>query len=425
MLRIAGQPDESDILRALASHSNELLVLMRPDGVIAGQLTLGAVPLGYPPEDRYSDRHVAEYVHPDDLARVLTLLEEVRAHPGTETSLQVRARHYEGTWRVLDVDVLDRSNDPLLGGVVLRVTARSDDDEGAREPVEGSDDHRFRSLAEVVPFGILSADRRGYVVHANHEATRILALPERRLYGDGWQAVVEAQDRADLATAAGGVLGSSNRERVTFRANVRGEVRWMNAVFVPLGESGARTGWIATFEDVTDRRRAEMRLAHQATHDPLTGLPNRVLLLDRLSQGVARLQRDPQPLAVLYIDLDRFKPVNDELGHTVGDQVLVEVGRRLTSVTRVADTVGRVGGDEFVVVCEQIDEDEARELGERMISLLAEPFVVAGTTVTVGASVGVCLTSGHETDPAALLAEADKAMYRSKRAGGGAVSLTG
>lgn len=425
MVRDAGKPGEIERLRALASYSSELLVLVRTDGVTEGELTLGAVPLGYPPSERYQNRHVAEHVHPDDLAGALEMLEEVRASPGTDRRLKVRARHYDGSWRLLDVDVLDASSDPVLDGVILRVRL-SDEPEAGAEAAAGRDgDDRFRSLAEIVPFGILSADRRGYVVHANEEATRLLGLPANHLHGDGWQAVMEAEDRPAVAAAAGGVLSGSNRERVTFRAHVRGESRWMNAVFVPLGSEAQRNGWIATFEDVTERRHAERRLAHEATHDVLTGLPNRTLLGDRLSQAVARLHRDAQTMAVLYVDLDEFKPVNDQYGHTVGDQVLVEVARRLSGTTRAADTVGRIGGDEFVVVCEGIDHDAARELGERIISALAEPFLVGGATVRVGASVGACVTKGEETDPAALLAAADEAMYRAKAAGGGAVSLGG
>lgn len=421
----AGRAEEVAVLRALASYSTDLLMLVRPDGVTEGQLTLGAVPLGYPPEERHASRHVAEHVHPDELADVLALLEEVRTGSGIETSIKVRARHYDNSWRLLDVDVLDRRSDPLLRGLVLRVSLLEDSedhDDGA--PTAGQDD-RFRSLAEVAPFGILSADRRGYVVYANDEATRLLALPSEHLYGDGWENVVDAEDRTEVAAAAGAVLTHSARERVTFRVNVRGETRWMAAVFVPLGQDDGRTGWIATIDDVTDRRQVELRLAFQATHDTLTGLPNRMLLADRLGQAVARLEREPTPLAVLYVDLDRFKPINDRLGHAVGDDVLREMARRLHSTTRAADTVGRIGGDEFVVVCEQMDRARARELAERIASLLAEPLFIAGTTVTVGASVGVAVTEDAHADPAVLLDRADQAMYRSKNAGRGSVTVTG
>lgn len=417
---------ETAVLRALASHSTELLVLVRPDGITQGQLSLGAFPLGYPPEQHYTNRHVAQHVHPDDLADVLALLEQVRQHRVGEASVRVRARHYDGHWCLLDVDVIDRSSDSVLGGIVLRVRL-AEDAGGPADTANNADgeDDRFRSLAEVVPSGILSADRRGYVVYANHEATRLMGLPPDRLYGQGWKVVIEAEDRPNVAAAAGAVVTHSDRERVMFRAHVRSETRWISAAFVPLGAPGGRTGWIAALDDVTDRRTAEIRLAHQATHDPLTGLPNRILLDDRLSQAIARLERDPHPLAVLYIDLDDFKPVNDRLGHAVGDQVLIEMSRRLRAITRSADTVARLGGDEFAVMCEQTDLDEAGQLAGRISQILAEPLLVAGGTVTVGASVGVIVTSTADRAPDTLLARADQEMYRAKRAGGGTMSIAG
>lgn len=419
--------NEAAVLRALASHSRDLLVLVRPDGVTEGQLTLGAVPLGHPPEQRYANRHIAEHVHPDDLAPVLALLEEVRAGTGIETAIRVRARHYDGSWRLLAVDVLDRRSDPLLRGIVIRAHVKDDDVDGGDHapgtPRVADRDERFHSLAEVAPFGILSADRRGYVVYANDEATRLLAVPADHLCGDGWESIVAAEDRTEVAAAAGAVLTHSDRERVTFRAYVRGEARWITAVFIPLGEGADRTGWIATIDDVTDRRHAELRLAHQATHDTLTGLPNRMLIGDRLNQALARLDRDPRPLAVLYVDLDHFKPINDRLGHAVGDRVLAEMARRLQSTTRPADTVGRIGGDEFVVVCEDASQDDARRLAERVIAVLTEPLLIAGATVTVGASVGVTTTTDPRVEATALLGAADEAMYRSKRSGRGTATL--
>lgn len=429
MLRsVSNNPMETDVLRALASYSSDLLVLVRPDGTTQGQLTLGAVPLGYPPEQRHADRHVAEHVHPDDLAGVLALLEQVRERPGSEATIKVRARHYDGSWRMLTVDVIDRTDDPVLGGIVLRVS-RDDDadgDERTSSDAGGSDgSDNFRSLAEVVPLGILSADRRGFVVYVNHEATRLLSLPADQLYGDGWETVVEAEDRPEVASAAGAVLRHSERERITFRATVRGEIRWFQGVFVPLGPVAHRTGWTATFDDVTDRRSAEKHLAHQATHDALTGLPNRALLFDRLGQAIARLQRDTQPLSLLFIDLDDFKPVNDRLGHAVGDEVLIEVARRLRSTTRAVDTVGRFGGDEFVVICESMDERQTREFADRITEALAEPFVIAGTTIHLGASIGAVITNSATETPAELLAEADRTMYQAKHAGGGSLALSG
>ncbi|MCB9373991.1 MAG: GGDEF domain-containing protein [Microthrixaceae bacterium] len=178
-------------------------------------------------------------------------------------------------------------------------------------------------------------------------------------------------------------------------------------------------------DDVTDRRRLESQLAHRATHDPLTELPNRALLEDRLAQAAARLGRTGEEVAVLFCDLDDFKEVNDRFGHVVGDEVLVEVGRRIGSVLRPADTVARYGGDEFVVVCEGTGAEAAAEVAQRITAALAEPFAGAGggrLEAGLRVSVGVAASDDPAVDPGDLLLRADQDMYRVKQAGDGASS---
>jgi diguanylate cyclase (GGDEF)-like protein/PAS domain S-box-containing protein len=173
--------------------------------------------------------------------------------------------------------------------------------------------------------------------------------------------------------------------------------------------------WYAAAKDVTDR----MWLERQALRDPLTHLPNRLLLMDRTRQALSRVQRSGGVVALLFIDLDRFKAVNDNFGHDVGDRLLIAVADRLAEMMRDSDTVARLGGDEFVILGEEMkSDDEAFALAERVVQTLERPFRVGPIEVSMPGSVGVSITHDPEADPESMLREADVAMYRAKGAGG-------
>src|SRR5207253_2922826 len=186
-------------------------------------------------------------------------------------------------------------------------------------------------------------------------------------------------------------------------------------------EGGRRLGLVSAIAGqlgtVIERKRAQERLAHQALHDPLTELPNRALFLDRLALALARLRRRPSNLAVLFADVDRFKVVNDSLGHDAGDRLLVSLARRLRDVLRPGDTLARFGGDEFAVLCEDLEPDGVESIAARMMDALAEPFTVGGGEVFATMSVGIALASDADERPAALLRDADAAMYLAKDRG--------
>ena len=401
-----------DIQRALRSHSSEFLLAVSADGEVISSSQDQV--LGYT-VDRLGS-HVGEFLHPDDLPDLFDIVERARSISGYRDRIQIRARHADGSWRLLDVaifQVSDRDDPHLVGRAVLRV--RDITDEAAwsgGEPVGGVD--RFLSLAEALPLGILSADPRGWVVFCNDATQQIFNLPAAQLVGHGWERLIHPDDRSEVISASTEVIRSARPQQVMFRIQTGLFIRWAAARFVPLGPDKA-TGWIATVEDVTDRRQAESELTHQATHDPLTGLPNRVLLEDRLQQACARLHDSSGAVSLLFIDLDGFKAVNDTFGHTIGDQVLVEVAHRLRRIVRSVDTVARLGGDEFVAFCEALAEREVREVVQRLHDAIGIPLMINGEAIRIGASIGVESTR----DPGAtfddLLARADQAMYREKR----------
>jgi diguanylate cyclase (GGDEF)-like protein len=178
-------------------------------------------------------------------------------------------------------------------------------------------------------------------------------------------------------------------------------------------------GWVATHEDITERRRAEKQIAHMARHDALTDLPNRVLLRDRLAHALAELPRDER-LAVLYLDLDHFKSVNDTLGHQIGDELLKTVATRLRDCVGEVDTVARVGGDEFAIIHTGIEQpNDAAVLARRIREAVKEPCELHGHAVIVDTSIGIALAPGDGIDPTELLKNADMALYRAKADGRG------
>jgi diguanylate cyclase (GGDEF)-like protein/PAS domain S-box-containing protein len=231
------------------------------------------------------------------------------------------------------------------------------------------------------------------------------------------------RDEAFLAVWEAGlksVLTTGNGCSVDFSVGSGRDLRWFAAHLSPQRESeyGTPIGVVASTREITELRRAQSKLAHQAVHDPLTGLANRVLLVDRLTQALLRMERQPGRLALLFIDLDHFKVINDTHGHETGDRLLVEVGERLTAIARRLDTVARFGGDEFVLLCDKLSTDEdVRVVADRVVRSIAEPFFNHGIELNITASIGVVVT----TDPYAgcenLVRDADAAMYQAKERG--------
>jgi diguanylate cyclase (GGDEF)-like protein/PAS domain S-box-containing protein len=198
-----------------------------------------------------------------------------------------------------------------------------------------------------------------------------------------------------------------------------GEIIWVrtNASLLPDPFDGRRAA-IIQVEDITARKGAEVQLAHRAMHDSLTDLPNRHLLMDRLNVALESAQRSSKTVALLYIDLDRFKDINDSLGHEAGDLLLKEVSRRLADAVRSPDTAARLAGDEFVVVCPEIvDQAHAEGIAGRLLEALDRPVTIGCHQVSPVASIGIALTQGDRTSPDEMLRWADQALYRAKATG--------
>ena len=262
-------------------------------------------------------------------------------------------------------------------------------------------------------------DVEGRVKYVNAAAERVLGYDPAELVGRVGFDFVHPDDIAPLAedfVATMSSAGATERRDVRAR-DANGVWRWVELVLTNLLDQPSVRGVLIVCRDVTRRRRVQELLTHQALHDPLTGLPNRHLLLDRLTQSLARAERDEHAVAVLFLDVDGFKAVNDTYGHEAGDELLTQLSARLRRVLRRSDTVARYGGDELVVVAE-LHPNGVPVLLQRIGGAWAEPFELAAAAVQVTVSGGLVVAEAR-AEPHALLREADAAMYRAKLDGGG------
>jgi diguanylate cyclase (GGDEF)-like protein/PAS domain S-box-containing protein len=204
-----------------------------------------------------------------------------------------------------------------------------------------------------------------------------------------------------------------------------GSTVWVETTITDLRDSeGNLAGVVGVTRDISERKRNEARMRELALHDALTGLPNRTLFSDRLRQALAAAQRERRRLAVMFIDLDKFKPINDEHGHAVGDELLKEVAKRMHACVRESDTVARIGGDEFVVLLRSVEGGPlAVGVGEKIRHSLNEPFEVLGLRLEISCCIGVALSPEHGVDEIELSKNADAAMYWAKAHGRDNVQL--
>jgi diguanylate cyclase (GGDEF)-like protein/PAS domain S-box-containing protein len=237
---------------------------------------------------------------------------------------------------------------------------------------------------------------------------------------DAEYAKAAREDEEHVIATGSAVVAKLQRQTVGGRDSV-----WVSTTRVPLrSRDGAIIGTFGTTRDVTADVAVQDALAYRALHDSLTGLVNRVALMDRLSQALIALERRPGWVGVLFIDLDGFKAINDSLGHETGDEVLVEAGRRLSTAARKTDTVARLGGDELIVLCSELRESQCvAVVAERVLRAIRVPLTGAAAGLPLAASIGAACTSDPALAPAELLQRADLAMYGAKRAGGDRFAL--
>jgi diguanylate cyclase (GGDEF)-like protein/PAS domain S-box-containing protein len=393
--------------------------------------------LGHPPEHWLGATGVWEqHIHPDDVDRVVA---ETRYAFRQQKAFDCEFRMVAADGSVVwvwerDTVIRDEVGEPYLTqGIITDVTATR-----IAEAALAESEERNRGVVHALEEGLLIYGSDGRVLSCNAAATRILGLAEEdilyRTAGE-WALQLEQEDGTPLVRDAmpsqrALQTGLPQRDVVLKIVRPDGEEVWASVsshALVREGESRPY-GAVTAFSDITERRRAQEQIAFLAYHDSLTKLPNRALLDEHLALGLARARRGDNAVALLYVDLDDFKAVNDSLGHAAGDELLRRIAVRLRGVVRSTDLLARQGGDEFLILLTDLQTDPrvaAEAVAKQVEQALLEPFLIADAEFEIGSSIGISIYPHDANDADTLLRHADAAMYEVKQAGRGGIASYG
>ena len=403
--------------QAMVRDSSDIMAIIDDDGLLvyaspATELILGidTAPL--------IGSSIFDLIHFDDRDQAASSFDMTRAGKGTDRT-EFRLRHADGSWRVVEAVATNLLDDPSVQGIVLSARDLTDRRRAESELREAQE--RFRSAFENAPIGMALMALDGRLFRVNRALAQILGRSGRDLLGASVVELTHPDDLPDLRASMRWLLSGEAPSTQLEQRYVHhdGHPVWI-AVSVSLVRDlqSAPLYFVCQMEDITERRASGAALAHQAIHDPLTGLPNRTLFVERLERELARAAVNHERVAVLFLDLDRFKVVNDSLGHSAGDRLLVAVADRLSGAMRPSDIVARFGGDEFTVLCPNVPTEETAEMiAERLIQATSRPVALVEGEVFVTASVGITLSGSESDTPETLLRNADAAMYRAKENG--------
>ena len=360
-------------------------------------------------------------VHPEDLPDVMIRVEKSLEKKTEYFESTYRMKHKEGHW----LWILDRGK-PLFDedGKAYRMIGTHTD--VTAEKVMQLKYHQQAQIIEQIHDSVISTDLEGYITSWNAGAQKLFEYEADEMIGKHITTIYLEKDHKALKKNID-ILKKKGIHQLEARMIKRsGEILFAALSLSLLNdEKGKPIGMIGYSQDITERKKAvdELRkqkniLQHQAHHDPLTGLPNRVLFNDRLEHGIEKASRSQRKLALLFIDLDHFKEINDSFGHEVGDQALKAVAEQFQSCIRMSDTLARLGGDEFIVILEDLKRDEdASLLAQKILEITKQPIKVGKHLLQISASIGISLYPSDTINNIHLLQYADIAMYKAKTKG--------
>ncbi|HSS10793.1 MAG TPA: diguanylate cyclase [Acidimicrobiales bacterium] len=405
------------LVDALFAHCSDVIALVEPDTTIRYLNPVVETMLGFTVAELLGSQAI-QLVHPKDRPRVAERLLLPPEQFDAAEPIVLRLRQADGDWRAVEVLANNRVSNPLIQGII--VTVRDLSERLSRTEALRQQRDLFDAVIDHASALVVVVDKDGVIVCYNRACEELSGIPADRVVGRGWEMLVTPDEAERLRQG----LASLGRNQRSIESTVKwltasGDeliVDWLSSAIID--EHGKISFVVSTGRDTTMHRREVERLRRGALHDPLTGLPNRTLLVDRLTTALRRGARSSQSVSVLFCDLDHFKRINDSFGHAVGDVVLAEVAARLEQACRAEDTVARIGGDEFVILVEGVDTDEALpSLVGRVCAAFREPILAGGVRVNLSVSVGVASTTADDQDGETLLGRADRAMYADKRSG--------
>ncbi len=405
--------------RALMDTATDLVLVLTHEGRVT-HVNRAALSLARCERKELLREGIGRLLVPEDVASFNSRFR--RALNGETHTMMVRAHAFHGI-RWLSCTIA-----PMMPGLktsdLLVMFRDVTDDRLAADTVRHSES-RLRAVFNQAAIAIALLDLDGFFTEVNPAVERLLGYDGAGLIGRQWNAFAPPED-VELTAQMISAMHTHERENVTVEQRfVRndGRVLWILLTISRVDNPSGSAGLIAMLQDITERRALEAQLTWQAYHDPLTNLANRALFRERVDRALNQRTGEPGSVAVLFLDLDNFKTVNDSMGHAAGDTLLFEVGRRLLNATRGCDTVARLGGDEFAILIDNVKvAGDCVRVAERVLAAMQQPVQLEGAEVTVSTSIGIVRDSGAESADE-ILRNADVAMYSAKQRGKGRHSL--